>query len=74
MEKLQSAKGDKFDRKMLKPDTADYRFEKFFVLNYKTGQIEANPAASIFHKFQVSIIDKIYPFFYAVITCMKLIT
>ncbi len=42
----QNAKNEKFDRKLLKPDKPDYCFEKYFVLNYKTGEIEANPSAS----------------------------
>ncbi len=42
----QSAKNERFDRKLLKPDKPEYYFEKYFVLNYKTGEIEANPSAS----------------------------
>lgn len=42
----QSTKGREFDRKLLKPDTKDYRFDRYFVLNYKTGKIETNPGAS----------------------------
>lgn len=42
----QNAKGEKFDKRLLKPDTEDYRFERYFVSNYKTGKIEANPSAN----------------------------
>lgn len=41
----QGAKGERFDRKLLKPDTVDYHFDKYFVLNFKTGDIRPNPKA-----------------------------
>jgi len=42
----QNAKGEKFDKKLLKPDTKDYHFDRYFVLSYKTGKVEANPSAT----------------------------
>lgn len=41
----QQAKLGKFDEKLLKPDEADYEFETYFMLDYKTGEIQANPRA-----------------------------
>lgn len=44
----QSAKRNLFDRKLLKPDAVDYHFEKYFMVNYRTGEIEINPMASTY--------------------------
>ncbi len=38
-------KGDQFDELLLKPDETDYAFERYFINNYKSGEIEPNPAA-----------------------------
>jgi uncharacterized protein (TIGR02646 family) len=45
-DRCQSAKRDRFDKKLLKPDTDDYTFERYFLVNYRTGEIEINPTAS----------------------------
>ena len=45
-DKCQSSKGEKFDRKLLKPDQPAYTFEHYFIINYRTGEIEVNPTAS----------------------------
>lgn len=42
----QSAKLEAFDKHLLKPDREDYAFERYFIINYKSGELEANPAAS----------------------------
>ncbi len=42
----QAEKGDTFHRNLLKPDTPDYDFFRFFVFNFRTGEIMANPLAS----------------------------
>lgn len=39
-------KGDQFDELLLKSDELDYSFTRYFVNNYKTGEVEPNPAAS----------------------------
>lgn len=44
----QQAKLDKFDEKLLKPDDPDYEFETYFILDYKTGELLVNPAATEF--------------------------
>ena len=41
----QSQKLEKFDEALLKPDAADYRFEEYFIANYKTGELEPLPNA-----------------------------
>lgn len=38
-------KGDHFDELLLKPDDASYSFERYFINNYKSGELEPNPAA-----------------------------
>lgn len=45
-DQCQAAKRDSFDKKLLKPDAADYSFQRYFVINYKTGEIEPNPGAT----------------------------
>lgn len=42
----QSAKREQFDKRLLKPDVVDYAFERYFIINFKNGELEANPAAS----------------------------
>ena len=42
----QTAKDEQFDRKLLKPDVDDYKFEHYFTVNYRTGEIEINPMCS----------------------------
>lgn len=44
-DRCQASKRDRFDRLLLKPDTPDYEFERYFVVNYRTGEIEVNPGA-----------------------------
>jgi len=48
----QSKKGESFDPALIKPDSEDYEFERYFVANYKTGEIEPSP--SLEHKFQLA--------------------
>lgn len=45
-DQCQAAKRDHFDKKLLKPDTEDYSFERYFIINYKTGEIAPNPRAT----------------------------
>lgn len=45
-DRCQSAKRDRFDKKLLKPDAGDYTFERYFLVNYRTGEIEINPVAA----------------------------
>lgn len=42
----QSQKLEKFDDGLLKPDTAEYAFNRYFICNYETGELQANPQAS----------------------------
>lgn len=41
----QANKGEKFDEKLLKPDDAAYSFNRYFIVNYKTGAIDVSPLA-----------------------------
>ncbi len=41
----QQVKGERYSRKMLKPDRPNYTFERYFISNFKTGRIEASPNA-----------------------------
>jgi uncharacterized protein (TIGR02646 family) len=41
----QSHKGEKFDERLLKPDALNYYFVRYFVANYRTGEIEPLPGA-----------------------------
>jgi len=45
-ETCQKAKGDHFNKKLLKPDAIEYDFNRYFIMNFKTGQIEVNIRAS----------------------------
>jgi hypothetical protein len=37
---------ERFHSDLLRPDAADYRFERFFIINFSTGELQPNPAAS----------------------------
>ena len=41
-EKCQTIKGDDFNKKLLKPDVEAYQFDRYFIVNFKTGEIEVN--------------------------------
>lgn len=45
-DRCQASKRDRFDKLLLKPDALDYAFERYFVVNYRTGEIEVNPGAT----------------------------
>lgn len=55
-----SKKGEKFDRKLLKPDQQSYHFYEYFVFNYLTGELEANPAKSIENQERAKITISFY--------------
>lgn len=42
----QRSKGQKFNKKLLKPDRVGYEFNRYFVFNYTNYKIEVNPFAS----------------------------
>jgi uncharacterized protein (TIGR02646 family) len=44
-DRCQQAKGERFDDRLLKPDAPDYGFDRFFIFNFRSGEIETNPAA-----------------------------
>ena len=39
-------RNSRYSRLLLKPDTSSYAFHKYFVFNYKTGELNTNPMAS----------------------------
>lgn len=41
----QTAKSERFVEALLKPDDADYSFERYFVYDVRTGELTPNPAA-----------------------------
>lgn len=45
-DQCQSQKLEKFDEALLKPDAEEYRFEDYFIRNYKSGTLEPLPNAS----------------------------
>jgi len=46
-ETCQRAKDDRFNRQLLKPDRLNYDFKRYFIANFKTGEIQVNPEASV---------------------------
>lgn len=44
--RCQSAKGEKWDDRLLRPDDSEYRFETYFQRDYTTGEIHPNVVAS----------------------------
>ena len=53
-------KGDRFDELLLKPDESDYFFERYFIKNYKSGEIEPNPAANEHDQVRALITINLY--------------
>lgn len=45
-DQCQQYKGEDFHDDLLRPDAPDYRFERYFLFNSRTGMIEVNPRAS----------------------------
>ncbi len=45
-DQCQQHKGEDFDDDLLRPDASDYRFERYFLFNSRTGMIEVNARAS----------------------------
>lgn len=41
-----NAKLDKYDKDLLRPDAEDYSFDRYFICNWKTGEIQPNPSAN----------------------------
>lgn len=44
-DKCQSSKLEKFDERLLKPDEDAYEFNRYFLVDYKTGEIQVSPLA-----------------------------
>lgn len=42
----QAQKRERFDERLLAPDAGSYTFERYFLVNYRTGEIEPSPSAS----------------------------
>jgi len=55
-----TCKGTKFDIKLIKPDLPEYKFEDYFIFNYKTGEIEPNPLTSMDKQVRATETIKIY--------------
>lgn len=46
-DQCQSAKLEKYHPKLLRPDRANYHFDRYFICDFATGQVSPNPGASI---------------------------
>lgn len=53
-------KGKRFSRNLLKPDKAEYSFEKYFIYNYSTGFVSPNPQSSEKDKERARITIEFY--------------
>ena len=53
-------KGDRFDEKLLKPDANDYGFDTYFAIEWVTGELKPNPAASQTEQERAEITIKLY--------------
>ena len=56
----QKAKWEQFDDDLLRPDAADFSFSRYFIVNYSTGEIDSNPAASPEDQHRASITIDIF--------------
>ena len=42
----QQAKGEQYDKRLLKPDVCDYDFSRYFIVNFNTAALEVNPSVT----------------------------
>ena len=54
------AKYDDYAEELLKPDVADYEFDRYFFYDYSTGEIRPNPRANPFDQNRAVITIKLY--------------
>jgi len=59
-ETCQTAKGDDFKKNLLKPDAEEYEFNRYFIVNFKTGEIEINTRGSKKDQERAKITIRIY--------------
>lgn len=59
-DQCQSAKLEKFDEALLKPDKPSYRFFRYFLCNYRNGKIEIDPNATPEEQRSAAITTQIY--------------
>ncbi len=58
----QKAKMERFDDALLRPDEAGYSFERYFIFNFSTGEVEINPAASGEEKLRAEATIRLFGF------------
>lgn len=58
----QRAKMDRFNELLLRPDESGYSFERYFIFNFSTGEIEVNPAATDADKLRAEISINLFGF------------
>lgn len=58
----QKAKMDQFNELLLRPDAPGYAFERYFIFNFSTGEIEVNPAAADADKLRAEISINLFGF------------
>jgi uncharacterized protein (TIGR02646 family) len=59
-DQCQSAKLEKFDEALLKPDEPSYSFQRYFICNFRTGEIEIDPSSMPDEQESAAITLKIY--------------
>jgi uncharacterized protein (TIGR02646 family) len=58
----QDMKLENYDISLLRPDATDYKFEKYFILNFSTFEIKSNPSASFEDQKRADISIRIFGF------------
>jgi uncharacterized protein (TIGR02646 family) len=56
----QSSKGERWDECLLRPDAADYSFERYFCFDYTTGQIKPNCLATAADQERAAVTIRLY--------------
>ena len=54
----QKAKWEQFSDDLVRPDATDFSFNRYFIVNYLTGEIQANPAATVDEKLCAEVTIK----------------
>ncbi len=67
----QTAKMEIFSEELLRPDDPDYSFDRYFIYNFATHEIEVNPGASPSDQSSAHTTIKIFQFNYLEKTTLR---
>lgn len=67
----QRAKMESYTVELLRPDETDYSFDRYFIYNYSTHEVEINPAASPEDQKRAAVTQQIFQFNFSEKTMLR---